>query len=567
MGVVGTIAVLVVAAVGFFAAVPKPHVQAGYREYLGPDGIEVVTTIPPAPNGPFTVSQATSGFAEAVAGIPSSLAASGVAKAAAALPADIEFIRSYFAGIAGDGTATTSYAVYALSSGGLLLAAERVAGTDLWYDPPMPVMPANPAPGMSWDGAGGVSGVATYAMTGTIEPATDAACIRTVVRSRIELAGKLARSVAQDTVWCRGRGSVRSEDLDSGVVAQVSDPPVPAPPRGAPLATLAPPEAPGVLPLLAPSVRLPPRVAGGWIAMANATGADVLLAGTAVADASTRIGWQQHPGGAILGLSVDQRGPIVATTKRQVIALDSAGRWRWTTSLPDAVAGTPVVVGQTVVVALLDGTVAGIDCATGAVKWSSRMSDAVVASPALAGDVAVVADIAGQVVAYGGDGVERWTASTGAVLGPISALPDGSVLIIDGDSEAHLLGPEGQPRWTVPLGSDPVGFAAQAGDLVIVPTEEGAAALAVIDGSQAWVAADWAGGQVWSLPSGAGVLVTAEGRAGRVDLVGHTTAVRAVEDPAGGLATGQQLLWLGGRPVAVTSRGSLIPLHDLVGGP
>lgn len=563
---VAVAAVLLASAGAFALAGPRADAVSGYRAYLDPEGAIVVLAADPAPpGGPITVSEARAGLARTLAGIPSASAAGAIAELLASAP-DPELLRVVSSGVGGDGAIVSSYSAYLLAPTGMQLLAERVGGTDLWYDPPMTVLPESTEPGTTWSEAGTVSGVATYTMEGRLEEGTRDGCIRTLTRSVLALDGEEVRSLGQDTEWCLGQGSVSAVDLDNGLRVTVPDPPVTAPP----LSAVPPPPAPtetGGLPLVAVSVRIAPAVTGGGIVLANATSGDVLLAAPPVVEGTVPVSWIQHPGGEVLGLTADEAGPVVGTTRREIVALDRAGRWSWTARVPEAAAGDPVIIGSVVVVALLDGTIVGLDRASGARTWTARMSDAVRAGPVRAGDRVVVADIAGEVAAFSEAGRREWTADTGPVLTALTPAADGSVAVADRDGRLTLVDGDGGTRWSAPLTGRALGSGAVAGSVIVVPSASGLQAHRRDDGELAWALPVAGEAAVWSTPVGDDVLVTTTGLVRRVSAAGEPITDAVVNDRDGAPADGLQVVWLGDVPTAVAANGAFLPLADVMVDP
>lgn len=555
------VAAVLVASAGAFALVgPRADAVSGYRAYLDPvGGIVVLTADPAAPGGPVTVSEAQAGLARTLAGVPSASAAGAIAELLASAP-DPDLLRVFSSGVGGDGAVVSSYSAYLLAPNGLQLLAERVGGTDLWYDPPMTVLPESTAVGTTWSETGTVSGVATYTMEGRVEEGSREGCLRTVTRSVLALDGEEVRSLGQDTEWCLGQGSVSAVDLDSGLRVTTPDPPVAAPPLPPAPLPPAPTEIAG-LPLIAAGIRLPPALTGGGVVLANATTGDVLFAEPPVVEGTVPVSWIQHPGGEVLGLTADEAGPVVGTTRREIVALDRAGRWSWTAAVPEAAAGSPVIVGSVVVVALLDGSLVALDRASGEQMWTARMSDAVRAGPVRAGDRVVVADIAGEVAAFSDRGRREWTASTGPVLADLTPFADGSVAVADRDGLLTLIDADGGTRWSAPLSGRALGPGAAAGPVVVVPTASGAQAHRLDDGATAWALPGV--GAVWATPAGDDVLVTSTGLVRRISSAGDPIAEAVVTDPDGAPADGLQVVWFGDVPAAVAGDGTWFPLVDV----
>lgn len=542
------------------AAVPRPPERVGYLAYLNADaGPEIVRVTPDEGTGPITASSAESGLLGALSGIPSVTLTAAIAELAAPYGDGISVLRSMNASASTDGARSAGLTVYFMSDEGLLKAGERgSSGVDLWFDPPVVELPADLTPGVTWVGEGDVSGVATYSVEGTVEADTDPECIRTVVATTLAIDGDVLDSTTVANTWCLGRGSVRAENLTTDTRFAVSDDPT-APPLTRSPQPIAP-QSLGALPFLAPRVLLPPALVGDALMMVNSASEDLLAAGTVPDDAGTLpVAWLQHPGGDILGLAGDGDSVYVTSTRRMVTAFDRAGRLRWFAPTADVSAGAPVVAGDTVVVALLDGSVVGLSAMDGRVRWQWRSGDSIATSPVHAGDLVVVADIAGEVTALTPDGAVAWSASSGPLPDPVSALVDGSILVADRDGLLTHIDAVGSVAWTATSTESMTSTAQSIGSVVAVPTSQGLVGRSAADGTVVWVSPDWPNAALARVEGN--VIVTSGSRVGVVDEAGSVSMVAEVSEPDGTPAEVLRVVDISGVPVVVTLNGTMLPIE------
>ncbi|MDP1879219.1 MAG: PQQ-binding-like beta-propeller repeat protein [Actinomycetota bacterium] len=574
-GFLACAAVAGLAGVSLAWSAPRDEPSTGYRAYLDPGaGLESIVVMPTdgAADQYVTASSAVSGFLGGLTGIPDQFLAAEVASAANELGAleDQEVLRSMSAKVDADGQVVTTFSAYLLASTGLLKVAETSSnGFALAYSPPIVDLPAEPVVGSTWSGAGSVNGIAEYESESRVEASDDEGCIDIVTALSIRLEGSDLFASNTRSTWCLGRGSTRSTDTDSGQVVLVVDPP-----GALPLADALPPGMPGYpapapLPFLSPSVLQPAVVAGDLLAMVNASSEDVLAIPMQPPAAvpgddppeTLAVAWMQHPDGDILGATGDGQDLYLTTTRRAVISIDRAGRLRWTARTPDVAAGAPAIVGDSIVVATLDGSVHAYDAKTGAPRWTRTMGDAVVAAPVSSGGHVVVADIAGQVRSLTASGDVAWSVETAAVTDPLTALADGSVLVGDADGYGHVIAPTGVIEWTAVLAGSLRGPAQQAGDVVVLPTTAGLQGLARSSGDERWRDEAWDAASVWGDVSGRpSVLATMGGRLARVGADGSIAPLATdLLEPSADAVTELQVIGIDGTFLLLTDRGTLLP--------
>lgn len=132
-----------------------------------------------------------------------------------------------------------------------------------------------------------------------------------------------------------------------------------------------------------------------------------------------------------------------------VHALDvGSGDVRWTTALPDFVAGSPAVVNGTLYVGCWDGNVYALDGADGSERWSTAVDAPVSSSPAVAGDSVYVGDRSGSLHALdaaSGDG--EWFLPVGDSVGSSPAVVDGTLYVVGDDNAVVAASTEGRIEW------------------------------------------------------------------------------------------------------------------------
>ncbi len=573
----GASLVVTASAIGAFAwAAPQDAVPTGFRAYLASDlGPQVLGVTPAdlATSGPITSSSSRSGFLSAISGIPSQTVAATVLSEADALGGidTLQLLRAMSSSVTTEGSTSSNFYVAIVDNSGLLKAAEMGSGGfTLWYSPPVVELPADITVGSSWSGTGRVNDIATYEFDGVIEAASTEDCIVTATTSKLIIEGSEPIVTTLRTTWCEGRGSTLSVNVDTGRTVTVLER---IPPTR--LTDAMPPStptyvAPASLPFLSPSVLLTAAVSGDVLVMANSSSEDVVAVTLTAPPVDTedpaaeppdlsvlRVSWMQHPGGEVLGLSSDGQDSYVTTTMRSVMSFDRAGGLRWRSMTSDVAAGAPVVIGDVVVVATLDGSVVAFDRATGAERWSRTMSDAVVADPVSSASAIVVGDIAGRISAFTTAGEEVWTTDLAAVTRPMTAFADGTVLVGDDAGALHLLGDGGAEKWSGVLAGPIVGPAHLAGGAVLVPTKSALQGFDPVDGDELWRSDEWSDAHLWA--TSAGLAVTAGDRIGRVDARGPSSPAQVVVEPDGDAVTEMQLVEIAGRSSILTSGGALVP--------
>ena len=369
-----------------------------------------------------------------------------------------------------------------LDSRGLLLLGSREgdAGTDLVFDRPAVLLPADLGPGKKWSSQG-KAGPLDYELSGSV---VDAGAFSSdlgdfddclFVRARLVLSGD-ERTDFEET-YCAGVGLVESRQYDgsgklverSKVVSTDQAPtehaanlrPVPLTPdeevssdpaswrltnfgRTRPTGEST---AGTIPPTFVPTD--PPVV------LASAEEGDLVALDAGKSPGTVR--WRFHPDGTIYGPPTfdAQTGRIYfGATDKKLYALDARGLFLWAFETGDNVASQPVVAGDTVVFGGENRNVYGLDAGTGEERWSVKTGGPVVSSPAFAGGVVVIGSDDGAV--YGLDpstGEEKWRhLARGPVEAPVTASGRVAYVASRSGELTALDARTGREIWTSPKG-------------------------------------------------------------------------------------------------------------------
>lgn len=339
----------------------------------------------------------------------------------------------------GEASETTDTLI--LEPRGLLLLGSREgeAGTEVHFDRPAVLLPADLEPGKRWNSEG-KAGSLHYQLDGRVVGAgafeSDLGnfddCLFVQTRITFSGSGGQGDQVGYKDTYCAGVGLVESRELDgSGGTAE----------RGVVVSTdLAPAEhAAGLRPApltpredvagdpaswrLAHFGRLRPTgeaTASTFTPTYVRTDPPVVLAAAEEGDlvaldagkSPGRVRWRFHPDGNIYGPPAfdAKTGRIYfGATDKKLYALDARGLFLWAFTTGDNVASRPVVAGDTVVFGGENRNVYGLDAGTGEERWRVRTGGPVVSSPAFEGGVVVIGSDDGAV--YGLDpstGDQKW---------------------------------------------------------------------------------------------------------------------------------------------------------------
>jgi len=123
--------------------------------------------------------------------------------------------------------------------------------------------------------------------------------------------------------------------------------------------------------------------------------------------------WRVRPGGLVTASGTLGGITLIANSKLQLIAYDATGRWLWQAPLPDQSVVAPVRLGNSAVVATLDGSLSAFDLATGTPRWSHRLSDSIRVELSASADRVVAVDQQGQLACFDANGVQQWSVEAG----------------------------------------------------------------------------------------------------------------------------------------------------------
>ena len=132
--------------------------------------------------------------------------------------------------------------------------------------------------------------------------------------------------------------------------------------------------------------------------------------------ASHKVAKEIDLGGAIPGSpAVGTDGLYVGSLSKKLEVISNADH-RVLTETPNWIWGGPVLDGQTLYYADLDGNVYSFDIAGEKQNWSVKLDGAIVASPLVVGDQIIVATEAGTVISLDKDGKNVWDRAVGGKI-------------------------------------------------------------------------------------------------------------------------------------------------------
>ena len=571
--------IVIVSALGglFVVAAQEEPVVEGYRAYAAPPPHIPLTVIgdPADQQPPVTVSSMKEPASTSLLALPGQQAALlllSALDAAGQDPMTTEVVRTVSTSVYADGSVNSYTTISLLLDSGFSDALGVAAnGGVLWYEPPILSLPSVLTPGHVWSAEGLTNAVAPYTVQGTVldtvqivEPPGPVSslqgCRDVQTSTDQQIPGSEGYFTERTTTWCPGWGSVASTDMGTGVVTRLAaadeaawnDALIPEP-ASRPAGTLL-----AFPTTLAKITRAPVPVASGFV-VSNDSSQDLVSVTMGppdpdVPDTSATATWIQHPGGQTLGIAQGNGLTFVTTSLRALLAFDNAGRMRWSASIPDAAVGAPVVLGDVVAVALVDGTLRGFDAASGSPRWTVPLSDVVLEPPVVADGVILAADSAGYVVAVNPGGEVRWEGSLDRVDQPITVLGDGTALFAQATGFLTRLDSTGEEMWTVPLldGSVLPGGVLRDG-VIILPTDGGLLGIDAISGDVTWTQDSI----ISATLSEDGMLVADRDRVLRVEPDGSIQVVANIAEASGDRPVKLFLVPMGDEWVAVSQGGTV----------
>ena len=577
----GFLAFVVGLAALFAVAARTSSGDEGYLAYVIPSGPPVaVVTDQPETVPPSTASAVVGSIAVIALSLPNSEMAGILFATADALgldPLEARAVRTTQTWSFADGTPRANIGVYLLLDSGYANVAyfsTDGARAPIYYSPSVTLLPADLTAGSRVEVESLVNFLDPVTVTttvlddqvvapppGFIGDASTCINVRSVFAQEFADPSLEGYVIDQVDAWCAGRGTVASRsDSPFGIInalvvdaAEVTWPEVLV---SEPVTRL-----PGTQlrsPMLNNQFLRPPVSVPAGILAVNDTLGDlvVLTARDLGADdlgLNSTVAWMQHPGGAVLGFTADDDLIAVTTSQRTLQAYDGVGRLRWSIPLPDVAVGAPVIVGQTISAALVDGSLRGFDAGSGRQLWSLRFPDIVSQAPVGNGDVVLGLDSEGRTLIVDSAGSVVASGELGPITEPVSALADGSFLVAHSNGSLTLLDAGGEERWSTTLASGSVNATAQLwGDLVAVPTSGGLLGLDAATGDTRWVLPQFTRSSLG--PMG---LLGQGGEVIRVDGDGRTELLAELRDLDNAVPLYTFITRLGGEWVAVSSGGTI----------
>jgi outer membrane protein assembly factor BamB len=369
---------------------------------------------------------------------------------------------------------------------GLLLLASRSSetGTEVIFDQPAVLLPADLGPGKRWSSKG-TAGPVNYELDGRVvgsgafesDLGSFDECL--FVRTRLTFSGSGGQGDRVDyrDTYCAGVGLVESRELEvagkttqrSTVVSTDQAPPestagLPPVPLTAPegvagdpaswrlghFGRLKPSGEPSASSIPPTYVRTDPPVL-----LAAAEEGDLVALEVGKDPGSVR--WRFHTEGNIYGPPAfdTASGRIYfGATDKKLYALDARGLFLWAFETGDNVASRPVVAGDTVVFGSENRNVYGLDAGTGRERWKVSTGGPVVSSPAFENGVVIIGSDDGAV--YGLDprtGDEKWRyIAKAAVEAPITAVGGVAYVASRSGEVTALDAKSGKVTWTTSQG-------------------------------------------------------------------------------------------------------------------
>ncbi len=204
-----------------------------------------------------------------------------------------------------------------------------------------------------------------------------------------------------------------------------------------------------------------------------------------------RIGYKSFES-AIVGAPVIDGNRLIVTSalaKPTLIAYDGlSGRVKWSLDV-GPIETSPLLVGNSLIVTTLEGSVICVDKWTAEELWSSKVPGQIHSSPASDGFTVVFGSDEGTVVALDlNNGSVLWRFETQGSIFATPTIQGSTVLIGSTDNTFYAISlPDGTLKWKRDIGSRIYGGAASSKDLVYVGAADGKLhALSVADGTTSW---------------------------------------------------------------------------------
>ena len=324
---------------------------------------------------------------------------------------------------AADGSRTTTVAIVMNGPDGVRFAGfeDSAIGT-IAFSPAITMLPADIADGDRWEEQGTAAGVpfqwtsrARARESVEVSPGRFEECIE--VESG--LAYGTAPAERSSATYCAGVGTVVEDGVNGRFELESTDriPPQPGSDLAAPKVGDSPSAGPPdrwqlvrVTRALAEDQSVRPTsvvpIPGDPTAMLVGTEShDGVVALAAGGDAPGSEVWSFTTGAPVFGTPAADAAAgriYFGSSAKRVDAVALDGRHLWTHRTQDNVAASPAVAadGEIVVVAGEDHRVRGLDAATGEQQWAAEVDEAVAVTPAVVGDVVVIGDDGGGISAF-----------------------------------------------------------------------------------------------------------------------------------------------------------------------
>ncbi len=496
----------------------------------------------------------------------------------------------------GSVTANRSWTVRNARGDFLLELYDPAADRGIVFEPALPALPADLAPGIQWSGAGRAAGAVDYGFEGEVSDAGPREvggrvfddCLQ--VRTRMTLGPASAPTMDErwEAWYCAGAGMV--EEITTDSADRVTGRRVKVSGVGFPARGDLPPASPGVIggdPPTGPSAgwslarvarlartgsagesTIPPTWIPGPPALVVAAAHGEGLVAYVGDSPSGEVAWRFRPAGAVYGppaWDADRGRLYFGASDKRLYAVDARGLYLWSVDTGDNVATRPVVVDGIVVFGSEDRSIYGVDAATGVVRWRRSTGGPVVSSPAAAEGMVVIGSDDGAVRGIDpATGGELWRQRLGeAVEAPI-AVADGVAWAASRDGTVAAVDPaDGRILWRSDPGS-PIRSAPAVGDSAVYVVTSGGYVKAFdrTTGHRRWITERAGylgpvvplGGDVVAARSDGGVerLAAADGRAAESWAPGTGEAVGSLYL---GPATGGGAVWLADRSAGVWRLG------------
>ena len=266
------------------------------------------------------------------------------------------------------------------------------------------------------------------------------------------------------------------------------------------------------------AVESSPCIAAGVVHVGTDDG---VVVGIGLADGRER--FRARVGGMVRSSPLAASGLVIVGTveakgQGALVALDEAGRPRWTRRLA-AVFSSPALAGEAVMVGADDGSLHAFEAATGMPLWSRKIAAKVRATPAVHGQSVFVAGFDGTFVSLrAADGVPDWEHAVGHAVYSSPCLSSGALVF--GCHEGHVHGVDlatGEPRFQGETGGPVLSSPVAVGTRVVVSSTD--ARLYLMDAT---------GGVVFRMPLPGGASQSSPAVDGADVFIGGVTGLHAL---------------------------------------